>query len=94
MLLACLQDSLGDLVSYSNHHAGMIVVARLPEGCDDRAFTYRANQRGASAEALSEHYSAQSAQSGLLLGFCGFTEDEIRSTAAILREEIERELSV
>ncbi len=90
VLIDCIQSELGHLVTFINHQAGMIIVARLPPGCDDHSIAERANHRGATAEPLSAHYENPQNHSGLLLGFCAFTDEEIRTTVSILREEIER----
>ena len=92
ILIECLQKKLGHLVTFHNHQAGMIVVANLPPHCDDRLIVERVNSRGATAEALSDHYSGRHKRRGLLLGFCAFTEEEIYANAVILREEIEKEI--
>lgn len=87
-LLNLLHQKLGDIISFDDHAAGMQLLARLPEGYDDKVISEAASTEGVIAPALSSHYAEGDKQSGLLLGFCGFTESEIDSNISIIERII------
>jgi GntR family transcriptional regulator/MocR family aminotransferase len=89
-LLAGLARHCGDMLTVHNADAGLHVAVRLPAGLDDGNVVQRMADRGLTATALSTCYAGTSRQSGLLLGFGGFTErrllDATRVLGEILRE--------
>ena len=58
--------------------AGMHLVARLAKGIDDRVLSARARAEGVEAPALSTYYHGPPDRQGLLLGYAGLGETEIR----------------
>ncbi|MDH5355752.1 MAG: PLP-dependent aminotransferase family protein [Gammaproteobacteria bacterium] len=90
-LISLLQQRLDDVISFEDHAAGMQLLARLPPGYDDQIIVKAASKQGVFVSALSSHYSKGDKQHGLLLGFCGFTEEEIESNISVI-ERIIREL--
>ena len=61
----------------------------LAPGLDDCEVSSQALARGVLVTPLSSYYGAGSAQNGLLLGFCSYTEDETRHNVAVLSEILE-----
>ena len=86
VMLRCLQERLGDIVTVEDHTAGMLLLARLPDVYDDQAIVEAASRQGVIVSSLSSHYAEGVRKSGLLLGFCGFTEDEIESNILIIEK--------
>jgi GntR family transcriptional regulator/MocR family aminotransferase len=87
-LLNTLQEKLDDIVSFEDYAAGMQLLARLPASYDDQAIAEAASRKGVITAALSAHYAKGEIQHGLLLGFCGFTEEEIESNISIIEKII------
>lgn len=87
-LLEILRQRLGDVLSFEDHAAGMQLLAYLPEGYDDSAIVRAANRQGVIVSSLSSHYAGANKQGGLLLGFCGFTEQEIESNISLIEKII------
>jgi len=87
-LLNLLQEKLGDVVTFEDHAAGMQLLARLPAGYDDQAIVEAATREGVITTALSDHYAQGKVQNGLLLGFCGFSEDEIEANISTIEKII------
>lgn len=89
-LIALLQQRLGDVVSFEDHAAGMQFLARVAPGYDDQVIAKAASEQGVFVSSLSAHYAQGEKQHGLLLGFCGFTEDEIESNISVIERIIRR----
>ncbi len=89
-LIDLLQQRLGDVISFEDHAAGMQLLARLAPGYDDQLIVKAASEQGVFISALSSHYSKGDKQHGLLLGFCGFTEDEIESNILVIERIIRK----
>jgi len=87
-LLNQLQKKLGDIIRYDDHAAGMQLLVNLPANYDDQAIVEAARNQGVVISALSSHYSQGEKQSGLLLGFCAFTEDEIELNVSVIEKVI------
>ena len=75
--LEALTSRLGQFGSYEDHLAGMQIAFRLPVDTDDLKIQRQANEIGVTAQALSAFYAKAPTGKGLLLGFCGFTEEEL-----------------
>jgi GntR family transcriptional regulator / MocR family aminotransferase len=65
----------------------------LPDDADDRRIAEDAARLGVWAMPLSSCYLGPEARRGLVLGFGGFTEPEIREGARKLRSVIEQQRS-
>ena len=89
-LIDCLDAELDNILSYDDYHAGMQFVTRLPEGYDDILVAQAAQKAGAFVSPLSEHYAGNDKQSGLLIDFCGYQNDEIVKNISILRQVLEQ----
>ena len=88
ILLEQVQQKLSPYVSLQDHQAGMQVTVKLVAGLDDREIAAQARAKGTIMSPLSSHYGAGDPQSGLLLGFCAYTEQEIVANIASLTEII------
>ena len=64
--------------------AGLMVLLKLPKGDNDETLCRRLAERGIEAQPLSTHYAGNARQPGLLLGFAGFTDQQLRQGAATL----------
>lgn len=89
LLLDLLQQKMSHFVALQDHQAGMQVTVTLAPGLDDREICAAAGARGLLAAPLSSYYGAGEASHGLLLGFCPYSEDEIRDYVAVLSELLE-----
>jgi GntR family transcriptional regulator/MocR family aminotransferase len=89
ILLDQLQQKLSPYLSLQDHQAGMQVTVKLAPGLDDQAIAAQARAKGTLVSPLSSHYGDGEAQSGLLLGFCAYTEPEIIANIASLAEIME-----
>lgn len=89
-LIECLESELNNVLTFDDHHAGMQFVAKLPEGYDDKLVAQAAQKTGVVVSPLSDHYSSRNRQSGLLIDFCGYQDDEIVRNISILRKVLEQ----
>lgn len=64
--------------TFEHTDGGMNLIGLLPEGTDDAAWSALLQNAGLDVPALS-HYAIKPTRPGLVFGFTGFTEDEIRS---------------
>jgi len=88
IILADLQEKLGDIVKVEDHAAGMQLLASLPDDLDDQAIAKAARDRGAVANALSSYYAEGKPRKGLVLGFCGNDEEEIGRGIGVIQKVI------
>ncbi len=88
ILLDQLQKQLSPYISLQDHQAGMQVTVKLAPGFDDQEIAAQARARGIVVSPLSSHYGDGESQSGLLLGFCPYTEEEIIANITSLAEII------
>jgi len=83
----------GDALPAMGGDAGLHVVMRLPEGCDDRSVAEAALARNIVVRPLSGYYSERSrAASGLLIGYACVPDDEIAPAFNTLSEAIDATL--
>ena len=76
--------------------AGLHLVLRLPDGCDDQRLTARAAEQGTTVRALSQYYIGPAASRGLVVGFGYAPPDKLayhgrllgRAVRAALKEPI------
>jgi len=79
-------EKLGSPLRMASSEAGMHLVAGLPDGVDDRAFSAQARQRGVEVPALSGYYRGTPARNGLLVGYAGVPDRVIpRALAELAR---------
>ena len=89
ILLDQLQQKLWQYISLQDHQAGMQVTVKLAPGLDDQEIAAQARAKEIIVSPLSSHYGDGESQSGLLLGFCPYTEPEITANITSLAEIIE-----
>lgn len=77
VLVDSLRSELGGELEIQGEKAGLHLVVRLPEGCDDRAVSDRAAAAGLRALALSSCYAGPGGRPGLVLGYGGVSREEI-----------------
>ena len=89
VLIDLLRGALGPDARIEDPQAGMQFVLNLPDHCDDQALSAAAGERGLSVSALSSYYASDRPRKGLVLGFCGFSPEELEegvtALTAILR---------
>jgi GntR family transcriptional regulator/MocR family aminotransferase len=83
-LIEAARRELGGALELEPNEAGMHLVGRLPDGVDDRAASREANRLGVEAPALSLYCIERGRRSGLLLGYAGYDEREIRKGVRLL----------
>jgi GntR family transcriptional regulator / MocR family aminotransferase len=86
-----LQTHLGELITFEDHKAGMHIAVRLPSFLKDSEVSEKLAQHGITCHALSSYYASSSAQNGLLMGFCSFTESEMEQAMIKLKQVIDSE---
>ncbi len=80
-----LNERLGHVLELGPVNAGMQLAAYLPQSIDDRDIAQRAEEAGISLSALSTYYLRECPQPGLLLGYAGVPETEMREGVEVLR---------
>jgi GntR family transcriptional regulator/MocR family aminotransferase len=88
-LIAALQKDFSDFGSVTDHQAGMQVVLHLRPELRDIDVEKAAGIAGVEVQALSSYVTGPSQWNGLVLGYCGMTEDEAATALAKLRLAIE-----
>lgn len=86
ILVEALEQELSDWLTLQQSDQGMHLVAWLPESTNDVAAAAAAARAGIVVRAVSPMYSDGSRRSGLMLGFGGFDEEQLRKSVKQLRE--------
>ncbi len=81
---------MGDMLEVVGDGAGMHLVALLPGGVDDVAIARAAAGAGVSVIPLTTCYAKAPARGGLILGYGGVNEDQIREGICKLKQCIQR----
>tara|TARA_R110002126_G_scaffold201238_1_gene348702 strand:- start:4874 stop:6331 length:1458 start_codon:yes stop_codon:yes gene_type:complete len=89
-----LKRELGDRVGFDDHQAGMQLVLKLPDGCDDTQIASDARDVGLSPLALSSHFAhdlsgKRQVEKGLVVGFCAHSPEESAMGIKTLRRVME-----
>lgn len=84
LLVGCAAASLGGLLEMTPSDAGMTLVGWLPDGVRDEDATAAAQSHGVDVLPLSR-FASQPVRAGLLLGYAGVREWEIREGVDRLR---------
>ncbi len=82
---AVLNERLGHVLELGRVDAGMQLPTYLPQSIDDREIARRAEEAGISLTALSTFYLRECPQPGLLLGYAGVPDTEMREGVEALR---------
>ena len=88
-LLGRLAGDFRRFGSFVDHQAGMQVAFHLSGKAIDREIVERATAEGLEIEALSSFCGTGTSTNGLLLGYCGFTQDEMAQALEDLRYILE-----
>lgn len=84
-LIERLRHEFSDHGHVVDHQAGMQLVFHLADGLDDADIARRAAARGVCARPLSAFSIRDTGHNGLILGFCGFSEDEMAPALDVLK---------
>ncbi|BCL84021.1 transcriptional regulator [Ktedonobacteria bacterium brp13] len=79
LLVQAIQQELHDIIELEEHEAGMHLVGWLPPGIDDCLVSQLAAEQGLDVHALSSCSEQPLRRPGLLLGYAGTNEHEIRA---------------
>ncbi len=85
-LLDRLAQDFAEFGHFEDHQAGMQVTFYLNPELSDRKMAARATDLGVAAHPLSEFATKGSGFNGLILGYCGFTPEEMAQALVILRK--------
>ncbi|GHO56589.1 PLP-dependent aminotransferase family protein [Ktedonobacter robiniae] len=78
LLIEVMQQELGETIKLEAHEAGMHIIGWLPQGVDDHLLSQLAAQQGIDVLPLSACSEQKPERAGLLLGYAGVNEQEIR----------------
>jgi GntR family transcriptional regulator / MocR family aminotransferase len=78
ILLEAVRQELHGAIELEEHEAGMHLIGWLPQGLDDRQVSQLIAQQGIDAQALSAYSDQKPERPGLILGYAGVNEQEIR----------------
>lgn len=76
-MIAAASREAPDLLQIGQTEGGLHVVGWLPPGSDDRKVSAAAERFGVRAGAISSHYLGSCPRPGLVLGYAGFTRQQI-----------------
>jgi GntR family transcriptional regulator / MocR family aminotransferase len=78
LLIELLNSQLNEFIEFDDHQAGMQLTVKFRTDINDQEISELAKQQGVHVSPLSAQYHGKPARSGLIMGFCGFNETEIR----------------
>ena len=84
-LIDKLATDFSDYGSCRDHQAGMQVVLDLYQNYDDAEISRKASELGVQVQPLSSFAAASSEHNGLVLGFCGYSEEEMAPSFEALK---------
>ncbi len=87
-LIDCLASDFAQFGSFEDHHAGMQVVFHLRSDISDTRVAKRAGALGLTVSPLSGYAGGPPNYNGLLLGFCGFSKDEMEAALGGLKSVV------
>lgn len=85
-LVDALRRDFADIGQFTDHQAGMQIAFHLPQEISDQQIVALAAEQDIVVEALSSYCHATTKYNGLLLGFCGFDEEEMQGALVRLRQ--------
>ncbi|MFT5503815.1 MAG: GntR family transcriptional regulator/MocR family aminotransferase [Gammaproteobacteria bacterium] len=80
LLIELLHSKLHEFIEFDDHQAGMQLTIKFRTVVNDLEVSEIAKRQGVDVSPLSAQYHGKPAQSGLIMGFCGFNETEIKVT--------------
>jgi GntR family transcriptional regulator/MocR family aminotransferase len=78
ILVEVVRQELHGIIELEEHEAGMHLIGWLPHGLDDRLVSQLIAQQGIDVQALSVYSEQKLERPGLLFGYAGVNEQEIR----------------
>ncbi len=78
ILLELVRQELHGAIELEEHEAGMHLIGWLPQTLDDRLVSLRVAQQGVELQALSNFSEQKLERPGLLFGYAGINEQEMR----------------
>jgi GntR family transcriptional regulator/MocR family aminotransferase len=93
LLIAALAPALEAGATVTSQSAGLHVVVRLPDGCDDQKLVEAAAAHGIRVSALSGYYIGPNKSSGLVIGFGYAPADKVARGGRILAQILRTALS-
>jgi GntR family transcriptional regulator/MocR family aminotransferase len=89
ILLEVMRQELHGAIELEVHDTGLHLIGWLPQGLDDRLVSQRAAQQGIDVQALSTCSEQKPERPGLLFGYAGVNEQEIREGIKSLASVVE-----
>jgi GntR family transcriptional regulator/MocR family aminotransferase len=86
LLIGALEPALQKGAWISSQSAGLHLVIRLPDGCDDRQLADAAAAQGIRVNALSRYFIAPTAAAGLVVGYGYAPSDKVARGGRILAQ--------
>ncbi len=86
VLIEALKPGDGRLYAIDASPAGLMLLLRLPAEQSDEALVARLGNEGIEVQSLSSHCAGRKRAQGLLLSFAGFSEADLKKSAARLIE--------
>jgi len=84
LLVGVLNAQLGKLAQITSQPAGLHLVIRLPDACDDQRLAALAGEQGTTVRALSDYYIGPPASRGLVVGFGYAPPDKLATHGRML----------
>jgi GntR family transcriptional regulator / MocR family aminotransferase len=88
ILIEAVRQELQGIIEVVESEAGMHLIGWLPPHCDDVEVSRLATMQGINVQALSTHSERKTERPGLLLGYAGVNEQEIREGVKCLARAI------
>lgn len=85
VLVNALASDFSEFGTFTDHHAGMQVAFHLKPKFPDVQIAKAARSAGLTVQSLSQFGTPHLGLNGLLLGFCGFSPEELRPALATLQ---------
>lgn len=89
ILIEVIRQELHGAIELEEHEAGMHLIGWLPQNLDDRLVSQLVAQQGIDVQALSACSEQKPERPGLLLGYAGVNEQEIREGVKHLARVLE-----
>jgi GntR family transcriptional regulator/MocR family aminotransferase len=86
LLIEALQPALGDAVWISSQSAGLHLIIRLPDDCDDQRIAQSAADHGVRVGALSRYYIGPASARGLVVGYGYAATDKVARSGRTLAQ--------
>jgi GntR family transcriptional regulator / MocR family aminotransferase len=88
LLVGALNSQLGKTAPITSQAAGLHLVVRLPDGCDDQRVEALAAEQGTTVRALSRYFIGPCAARGLVVGFGYAAPDKLAHHGRLLGQTV------